>query len=355
MKRSRKLAMLLLAILVASPAMWFLLNESPHSVNMLGELSETEISNNLSEVQPVASTGALEHAGQKPGSGLRLIFETLNHSPIEFYGRALDQFGLPVAEAEVQGVLLYNTGLKSGVKTVLTSTDSQGYFQFRGLAGQDLGIGISKSGYEYRSHHSSFSYSYFEADHKRHQPDSKQPVVFVLWKKTGAESLIHYDLDRDIPADGTPVRINLATGETGVSEADLTISVSRTPLRMRFGERDFSWSAMVDVEEGGLIRVGQLDYYNLAPELGYVPQFQFAQESRPGGDEREWRESFSDDFFISSRGGKNFAHITLRILANADRAEGDDVAAVRTVVWLNPNGSRNLEFDPAKEIPLPRR
>ena len=125
---------------------------------------------------------------------------------------------------------------------------------------------------------------------------------------------------------------------------------------MRFGEQGFAWKTSVEVVGGGLIRAGERDYYNLAPESGYVPRFEFTQEAQSVRDAQAekikwtWTERLSDVFFVSSRDGKNFARVTLRIMANADRKEGDNIAAVRTVVWLNPNGSRNLEFDPKKVI-----
>ena len=167
---------------------------------------------------------------------------------------------------------------------------------------------------------------------------------------------MHYDTDHDIPADGTPIRINLVTGQIGGQDADLVVTVSRTPLLLRYGEQGFAWTATVEVVDGGLMRAGQKDYYNLAPESGYVPRFEFtqgAQNVHAAQDEKIkwiWTRAVSDEFFISSRSGKNFARVSLRIMANADRKEGDNVAAVRTTVWLNPNGSRNLEFDPAKAI-----
>lgn len=288
------------------------------------------------------------------------VFEILNHNPIEFYGRAIDQFGEPVGAADVQGSVLYNTGVKSGVSRAQTITDAQGNFQFTNLVGQDLGIGIEKAGYEYHVSNSSFSFSYFEADHKRHQPDPSKPVVFVLWKKQGAEPLIHYDHVWRFPLSSSPVKINLRSGKMDEQDPDIIVSVSRNPVRMRYGYRGFAWSTSVEVVDGGLIRIGSLDYYNLAPESGYQPRFNHAQEAHdlyafPAVQPKwSWDEKVADDFFISSHQGRNFAHVALKIWPNSDHQEGDNEALVEAEVWLNPNGSRNLEFDPEKVIPLPR-
>jgi hypothetical protein len=312
-----------------------------------------------SAAQANAPASAQPSPSQQPGPEARRMFVTLNHNPVQFFGRALDQFGESVAGAEVRGTLLINTGTSGGQQKAQTTTDGQGYFQFTGLKGQDLGIGISKEGYEYRRKTTSFSYTYFEADHKRHIPDPKNPVVFILWKKQGAEALVHYDRTWRFPVNSGPVRIDLVTGRIGGQDADLVVTVSRTPLQMPYGARGFAWSAIVEVEGGGLIRAGQRDYYNLAPESGYVPRFEHVQEAQDVRDAQEermkwtWRESVSDDFFVSSRNGKNFARVRFYIRPNSDRKEGDNESAVEAEVWLNPNGSRNLEFDSKKAITPP--
>lgn len=297
---------------------------------------------------------------QKPSAELRRTFETLNHNEIEFYGRAVDQFGEPVPAAEVEGVVIVNTGTQGGGMHRKTTTDAQGYFQFNGFKGQDLGIGISKEGYEHRRHDSSFSYSYFEADHKRHIPDPKNPIVFTLWKKQGAEPLIHYEKVWRFPVNAGPVKIDLVKGKTGQTQADLIVNISRSPLRMVYGERGFAWNVSIEVNGGGLVRAGQQDYYNEAPASGYEPRLEYAQEAQSIRDAQEgrikwtWTEGVSDTFYISSRDGKNHGRIALRIKPNSDRNEGDNEALIAAEVWLNPNGSRNLEFDPAKVVPIPR-
>lgn len=293
---------------------------------------------------------------QKPSPELRKTFETLNHNEIVFYGRAVDQFGEPVPAADVEGVVLVNTGSRGGQMQRRTTTDAQGYFQFGGFKGQDLGIGISKEGYEYRRRESSFSYSYFEPDHKRHIPDPKNPVVFVLWKKQGAEPLIHYEKVWRFPVNAGLVKIDLLKAKIGQPQADLIVNVSRSPFVMRYGERGFAWTVAIDVEGGGLVRAGETDYYNQAPADGYEPHLEYAQEAQSIRAAQEgritwtWREDVADTFYLTSRSGRNYGRIELRIRPNSDHKEGDNEALIAAKVWLNPNGSRNLEFDPAKAI-----
>lgn len=298
-------------------------------------------------------------ATQKPSAELKRTFETLNHNEIEFYGRAVDQFGNPVPAATVEGVVIVNTGAQSGGMRRQTATDAQGYFQFGGFRGQDLGITINKEGYEYRRQNSSFSYTYFEADHKRHMPDPKNPVIFVLWKKQGAEPLIHYERTWRFPVNAGPVKIDLVSGKIDQPQSDLVVNVTRSPLSMRYGERGFAWTVALDVPGGGLIRAGEQDYYNQAPLAGYETHLEFAQaaqsikEAQQGRIKWTWVEGLSDTYYISSRDGKIYGRIALRVKPNSDRNDGDNQALVAAEVWLNPNGSRNLEFDPAKAITPP--
>lgn len=300
----------------------------------------------VSPAQPLAT--------QKPRTELKRTFEALNHNPIEFYGLALDQFGEPVSGAEVIGSVLYNTGVKSGRKVASSTTDAGGYFRFSELEGQTLGIDFKKSGYEFNPRNTLFSYSYFEADHKRHISDPKNPVIFTLWKKQGAEALVHYNkMFWEMPADGTPVKINLATGRIDDVNADMIVSIERMPLRMRYGERGYEWNAAVEIVGGGLIRVGEQDYYNLAPKSGYMPRFEHVQEPQSVRDAQAekikwtWHGEIEDTFWVKSLDGQRYARVRLEISSSC-RQTNDTDASMSVTVWLNPSGSRNLEFDSVK-------
>lgn len=323
--------------------------QSPQNEVPVGTAATATVHTTLPSPPPIPPT-------QKPSPELRKTFETLNHNEIEFYGRAVDQFGEPVPAAAVEGSVLVNTGGRGGQMRRQTTTDAQGYFQFGGFKGQDLGIGISKKGYEYRRRSSSFSYTYFEADHKRHIPDPKNPVLFVLWKKQGAESLIHYEREWRFPVNTGPVKIDLLKAEMGQSPADLIVNITRSPLGMRYGERGFAWTASIEVEGGGLVRAGEINYYNQAPADGYESRLEYAQEAQSVRAAQEgrsiwtWREGVAETFYFTSRNGKNYGRLNLEIRPNIDRKEGDNVALIAVKAWLNPNSSRNLEFDPAKAI-----
>lgn len=175
-------------------------------------------------------------------------------------------------------------------------------------------------------------------------------------EKTGAEALIHYEKVWRFPVNAGPVKIDLLKAKPGQSPGDLTVNVTRNPLSMRYGERGFAWTVSIDVENGGLVRAEETDYYNQAPASGYQPHLEYTQEAQSIRAAQEgritwtWREDVADTFYLTSRNGENYAKIDLRVRPSSDRKEGDNEALIAVKIWLNPNGSRNLELDPAKVI-----
>ena len=128
---------------------------------------------------------------------------------------------------------------------------------------------------------------------------------------------------------------------------------------MRFGERGYAWHAILEVEGGGLIQAGDQDYYNLAPATGYVPRYEHRQEqqsideAQSGKIKWTWRGETKETFYVKSKNRRYYARVGIGIHSRG-RNDNDTVGSLGLGVWLNPNGSRNLEFDPAKAITPPR-
>lgn len=294
---------------------------------------------------------------QKPSKGLLETFKKLNHNSIEFYGRAVDQDGEAVAWADVEASVLVNTGTSGGVRKARTTTDRQGYFSFTELEGQDLTMVISKPGYEFSTRTKLFSYTYFEADHKRHIPDPQNPVVFVMWRKQGAEPLVHYEWRRfKIPADGSPLGVNLGNGKAAPTDPDLVVRFRRADGPSNIP--GYAWSAQIEVPKGGLILATDLDFYNLAPVDGYQRVIEITQPSRqeldarsPGGRE-VWHGHKIVMFWVKMRDGNQFGRVRLRLHPPNERfADGRfEPAGFAVEAWINPSGSRNLEYEYGKEI-----
>jgi hypothetical protein len=116
------------------------------------------------------------------------ILDAENAQPIEFYGKVADQYGQPVAGATVYGNILLNSGIEgSATDTHTAETDAKGLFQFTGLHGVSLGVGLKKIGYDF-DWHASAGWS------KDYKPDPKNPVAFTMYKLQGAEPMVHLSM-----------------------------------------------------------------------------------------------------------------------------------------------------------------
>jgi hypothetical protein len=263
--------------------------------------------------------------------------------PIEFYGKVIDQDGRPLAGVEVVGGTGSSTGfMQQETRSYTTATDSNGLFTFKGFRGDALVIDLRKAGYNFESDRVRFHYSPIDPNKKRFTPERGNPLVFQMWKSLGAEPLIHYNARSiQVPSDGTPVMIDLTKGKKVDAGGDLLISVT-------WGRRDdhgsylFDWSAKVEVPEGGIIE-GNGDIMFIAPAYGYRPgiEYHFAAADR--------HSVFARDYYVVSRNKEIYGRIRLSLQNQPGRSETD--AGLR--VWLNPFGSRNLEYDPTKQVSVP--
>lgn len=298
---------------------------------------------------------------QKPSKGLLETFKKLNHNSIEFYGRAVDQDGEAVAWADVEASVLVNTGTSGGVRKARTTTDRQGYFSFTELEGQDLTMVISKPGYEFSTRTKLFSYTYFEADHKRHIPDPQNPVVFVMWRKQGAEPLLHYESTFwDMPADGSPIGIDLEKGKISKVGPDLVVRMRRDDGPSLVG--GFGWSAQIEATAGGLLIAPESDFYNVAPPEGYQSHIDIIQLSRreldaeSPNERKPWEGDREILLWVRIHDGREFGRVRIVLYIPAEKLPDGSFKprSIEIEAWINPSGSRNLEYEYGKEIRPPR-
>ncbi len=267
----------------------------------------------------------------------------LNHQPIEFYGKAVDQYGNPVIDAEITGSVIVRDGFRETVEKYSTRTDAQGGFELKGFYGERLGIRIVRTGYEQDLHEGS-SFKYSKMYRHVHQPDPKNPVIFVMWKLVGAETMICCDMPHlHIPYDGTSAAIDLTTGKIVKQGGDLRLTLRRDPVQLKFQQRNFDWSVTIEGVNGGVLESTNYWMYS-APEKGYQPQLKISMPSTS----TNWDHAVERLLYVKSRGGRHHARVSIRIFSDVDRpGEGTGVVMES---WLNPNGSRNLEFDSNKAV-----
>ena len=267
-------------------------------------------------------------------------YELLNHRPIEFYGKVIDQYGQPVAGTEVQGTLAIRTPSNSGVEKHKTVTDGNGNFQFKGLEGEAIGMWPIKGGYEFSGQDSNFVYSLFYGD-RVHKPDPNNPVIFKMWKLAGPEPMIEGQKFFKIKPNGPEYTIDLVNGkkiEGKSNQGDFIVRVHR-PAIVSPKDR-YDWSFEIEPVDGGIIETdGPFPY--LAPEIGYKPNYLHMVTTS----QTNWSYNVGKLFYIKSRAGR--VHARVQVAIYADYPDG---SALDLKYYANPSGSRNLEFDPKKRL-----
>jgi len=262
------------------------------------------------------------------------IQDAQNATPLALYGKVIDQYGAPVVGAKMRGNVLLNVDVEhSGSKNYYTETDSNGLFNFTDLHGVSFGVEPQKEGYEY-TEKGSVNWT------KNYKPDPANAVIFNMWKLKGAEPMIHSKFASWIPYNGTPITFNISTGkqsETG----DLQVTLIRDPLQIKRGKEHFAWHVQIMVPGGGIIKTTDI-YPYLAPENGFSQTFEFGVAQN----DPNWVRDLTGTFYFHAKNG-NYGRIIIDLAADSDRPQGTGFEAE---VWLNPSGSRNLEFDGTKEI-----
>jgi hypothetical protein len=257
--------------------------------------------------------------------------------PIIFYGRLEDQFGSPVAGAEVTGTTTINNGTNVGANRVTATSDGNGYFQLDAGKGESLGIMPKKAGYALATTGTEFKYSQLDAGY--YVPDKNNPTVIKMWKLQGAEPLVNIDQHYKLHYTGAPMNFDLLTGKIVPVGGDLTITVSRPPGVVSLRSRQ-DWSVQIKVADGGLIDSGGQDRVTyIAPEDGYQPSASFMFSTNAP---YKWAGGFDQGFFVKSRNGQVYSKLGLSFNINRNP---DDPMSLTLRGVANANGSRNWEGD----------
>jgi hypothetical protein len=259
--------------------------------------------------------------------------------PIEFYGIVVDETEASIPAANVK--LQWNDSSQTGTSYAEMMSGGDGRFSLRNVTGKVLEVRVSKEGYETLDYVKAFEYAAFFDEHF-YTPDRDAPIVFKLRKRKGAEPLIVRQTLYGFRIDGTPHSVDLRTGTKRVGAddvGDLIIRVNRPEKP----EGHFDWSFSIGgVGEAGLIEVEEGSMAE-APEEGYEASVEYRFDSS----DPNWRSSSKKRFFVRTSDGK-FARFEADVMARYN-----DQAAIDLQSYLNPSGSRNLEYDPAKQASAP--
>jgi hypothetical protein len=261
--------------------------------------------------------------------------------PINFYGKVIDQAGQPVQGARVR--FQWTDMSQAGTTEKLTETDAQGMFSLTNQQGKRLLVFISKDGYHaVREGKASFEYAaFFEPNYI--EPDPNKPVIFELLKKIDAEPLIVGDALKKVAYDRAyyyDVQGGTLSQESP-SYAGLKFSLARSPAAQG---QSFDWTWTVE-GINAMVQVTTDEFPQFAPTDGYLPSWGIEQKS----DAKNFQRRAHVRLYLRTRDNR-YGRVDLDLSHPNAREVGPTLSARS---YLNPSGSRNLEFDSAKSIQSP--
>lgn len=278
---------------------------------------------------------------------VRQIMNQANQ-PVNFWGKVIDQDNAPLPGVKVKVSVKHTRELLPGATRDVFDyldlvTDAEGLFNVTDRKGSLLGIEeMKKDGYESPN---TGGRAYWYAPPvvtMQYTPDRSKPEVFKMWKKSGAEKLVHKSPGVSIPYDGTPVNFDLLNGREVPSGGDVSVILVRTPRDIQAGQK-YDWTATIEAVDGGVIASTDEFMYR-APESGYEPKLTISVSAQ----DPKWSAQRTVAFYLKSHG--RYSRVKARFTTDYDRPKtGFGIEA-----YTNPTGSRNLEYDPMQDVaPLP--
>jgi hypothetical protein len=299
--------------------------------------SSQSVQTNAIEKLPNPSTPApttlptVPRANTETADERRQQFKAAWQTPIEFYGKVVDENTNPVAGVSVQFGWM-ETPAKSGERKATTESDSDGLFSLQGERGPTLEVAVSKTGY-YNSKKDRTGFTYGDSASEKFSPSMLNPVIFHLRKKGKGESLITTDFPgfaryAQLHHDGTPVELDLLKGaQVPAGNGQLELEFWRDVSNMNV--QPFNWKLQLSVLGGGLIETGE-EFDFEAPQVGYQPSIVINMPAT----NQNWRGEIRSKYYIQLPDGK-YGRFDFYLLPR------NGVFEVQSAI--NPTGSRNLE------------
>jgi len=268
-------------------------------------------------------------------------------TPIEFFGKVIDEQDRPVAGAEIQfewvGTSEKNGGDGVGHRTM--TSNANGMFVINGIEGKRLVMGVRKDGYYSRRSWNDGAFEYGGFWHKEFiEPDSNKPVIFHLVKRPVAEPTYHIDF-RSIPKPPvweTQIDLLSQPAET-VSGGDIALKIVR-PSNPGY-QNPFDWQLKIEGMRGSEIIMSEDEFMLRAPDEGY--------QKAIAKDYKQARGSSIEmvKFYVRNKARKLYAAFSIEVTPYyPNHATKEDTACFIVTGTVNPNDSPNVEYDPEKDI-----
>jgi hypothetical protein len=266
-------------------------------------------------------------------------------TPIEFFGKVVDELDQPVAGASIEVAWSGTTEKYGGDgvgKRTLTS-NAAGLFSITGVEGKGMTVRVSKDGYHVPSESNMqwFEYAGFW-EPTFIEPDRNKPVVFHLVKRPVAEPTyrIGSRIFLEPPVLETHLDLLNPTVQS-TAPADLYVRITR-PLGASY-EKPFDWSVAIEGRNGAEIVETTDEFMLQAPADGYQPKLVRDYKNPTGNARQKVR------FYVRSKGRKLYAAVDFEMAAYR-RMNGSEPASIVISATVNPNDSPNVEYDPEMNI-----
>jgi len=267
--------------------------------------------------------------------------------PLRFWGRVADQDGGPMEGVKV----FYRAqlvdlpwigamGTHEEYGSTLSGADGAFFFD----AGRGMRVELTyliKSGYQLAQDTNRF-FEYPSTKPGASQ-DPAKPARFVLVHESAVEPQHSFNVSFHVPCDGTPCTVDLKRGKA-TPEGQLRVVLTRNPLRVE-GIETFDWWMRLEMTGGGLVEV-EPPLAVKAPEEGYKEQISYEFTGAKSPFDPRWCYSTSRYFYCRTAAGE---YGRMRIIA--DLSSREPPVRLEVESWLNPSGSRNLQFEKSKALP----
>lgn len=341
MKRKLLLALALLLLVLVGWMVW--------KGNAPPDVVDTPKSRPTRSEQPAPGNSEKNQPQTRPESPEEVEFSDLPKekqfgivfgASIKFYGKVIDQEGVPVEGAKVK--IGAADRFWTGGTDYFRESNAEGLFSIQEIKGAGIYVSTEKEGY-YRTEKSKGRFGYGMPSGQKPHDDPVDPAIFVLQKQGECEPLIHWRIPKStygrswvkVP-NGRSVSVDLKSGNIGRNTPhSILISQSNSRAEPENTRNPYDWNFEVKVPGGGIqLKNGKFNFQ--APENGYVETFSkaFSKEAE------DWADSFIKEYFIRFADG-TYARIHL------------DMSTHQFIIrssYLNPSGSRNLEYDEKKRI-----
>jgi hypothetical protein len=292
------------------------------------------------------------------------IKDSANRS-VNFYGKVVDQHDEPVEGVKLELKVLsyqdsfidyFKTGREQIKNRFTMFTDKNGIFSVEQKKGTSFAIEkMTKNGYIIPDRGTKYNFIYSnlssgEQSSMYHSPDKSQPVIYKMWKSGETEPLIKTGTRLMVePAKGVneayyPFILNGKPSGTPMSGWDIKVTGKNVRSQDKRKPEDDYWEVTLTAGEGGGFVLTDTPHANLAPNEGYQKSLTFKST-----DQTSLKDSSVRRAYYRGQNGEKYAAFRFELGIGSRKQKGRFHVTFANL-RINPNGSRNLEYDSSKRI-----